>query len=323
MRSDGGFTLQFRRLWNHPVFQSKQEAAVFSWMKDAAAWRRTTVHIAGGAVALERGQLIITERGIAEDFGLLRSQVRSLIRRLIDDHMVTKVRAMCGRAMRTILTIVKYDQYQGDKARSGGSENHPETPVDNHVPPKVSPSPANRANDSNDLQAPKKGEATGRIPISEEPESVAARVCEPDPPELADDPEPASVAVFVCEDDPQPQPSEPEAPVEEEQVFSKIDVGPEEQRCAPPEEPAYDHKAWLRKLRRDQLGQKLQRFMLATMREADRTKAMLGMMGCDRDHDEKWWFERVEDMRKRAHWDDKREGNYAHTKAMRAVGACV
>ena len=113
MNAAGGYTRQYRRLWGHHVFRNKQEAAVFAWMKDEAAWQRTTVRTAHGMVELEVGELLTTDRQIADDFGLDRKAVRRLMERMVEDGMVTVSAANQGKSGGTKVKIVNYLEYQG------------------------------------------------------------------------------------------------------------------------------------------------------------------------------------------------------------------
>ncbi|HEX3884770.1 MAG TPA: DnaA N-terminal domain-containing protein [Stellaceae bacterium] len=110
MSHEGGYTRQFRRLWDNPVFRNKQEAAVFSWMKDAAQWRPTTVRTKLGPLALEVGELLLTERQVADDFGLHKNTVRGLFRRMVQDGMIVVSRTSAGTKVR----LCNYLKYQSE-----------------------------------------------------------------------------------------------------------------------------------------------------------------------------------------------------------------
>lgn len=118
MSPDGGFARAYRRRWEHPIFCSKQEAAVWAWMTDVAQWRACQVSTKFGPVALRSGELIIAERTISEEFGLHRNCVRKLIRRMVDDGMITLIRGRCPTTVGTIVSIVNYASYQDVGGRS-------------------------------------------------------------------------------------------------------------------------------------------------------------------------------------------------------------
>jgi hypothetical protein len=121
MNPEGGYTRQYRRLWENEVFRNKQEAAVFSWLKDAAAWRPTVVKTRFRTITLGVGELLINQRAVAEDFGLDRKRLRSLLQRMVEAGMIalsgvtfgTRDRTTKGTTAGTIVTIRKYAEYQG------------------------------------------------------------------------------------------------------------------------------------------------------------------------------------------------------------------
>lgn len=129
MSADGGYTRQYRRIWCHPAFRSKQEAAVFSWLKDAARWRDGCLQTRYGPVQLRRGEVLIAEREVAEDFGLARNTLRALFDRMASMGMIALIRGD-GRAPQragTILAVCNYDAYQlGAELTSLGTANSAE-----------------------------------------------------------------------------------------------------------------------------------------------------------------------------------------------------
>lgn len=112
MRTPDGYTLSYRSKWEHPVFKSKQEAAVWAWMCDIAQWRDTRISTKFGPVELLRGELIIAERELSEDFGLYRNALRSLLHRMVADGMITLKQDHKMKRLGTIVRVVKYEQYQ-------------------------------------------------------------------------------------------------------------------------------------------------------------------------------------------------------------------
>jgi hypothetical protein len=142
MNAEGGYTRQYRRLWDNPVFRNKQEAAVFSWMKDVAAWRPTAVKTRFGVIALAIGELLMTERQVADDFGIDRKRLRNLLQRMVAQGMIaiggfspgtatrTATRTAHGTAAGTIVTIRNYVEYQSLRVRPNGSAEPVEEPVE-------------------------------------------------------------------------------------------------------------------------------------------------------------------------------------------------
>ncbi|MFD1623897.1 hypothetical protein [Azospirillum griseum] len=127
MNAEGGYTRQYRRLWDNPVFRSKQEAAVFSWMLAAAQWRDGRISTKYGPVRLETGELLIAERSLAEEFGLHRNTMRNLIQRMVDDGMIALFRDRCPQNAGTIARIMNYKEYQGIDGDFGPQEDRLKT----------------------------------------------------------------------------------------------------------------------------------------------------------------------------------------------------
>ncbi|MBF5094023.1 hypothetical protein F1643_05535 [Azospirillum sp. INR13] len=123
MNPEGGYTRQYRRLWDNPVFRSKQEAAVFSWMLAAAQWREGRISTKYGPVRLEIGELLIAERSLAEEFGLHRNTMRNLIQRMLDDGIIALFRDRCPQNAGTIVRILNYKEYQGVDGDAGPQED--------------------------------------------------------------------------------------------------------------------------------------------------------------------------------------------------------
>ncbi|MFC5358145.1 hypothetical protein [Azospirillum himalayense] len=107
---DEGFAKSYRRRWSHPVFRNLRDAAIWAWMTDTAAWRSVRVRFADRLVQLERGQLVTSERFISEGFCVDRTVVRRLLAAMEQENMIVCRKSPAG----TIITIVNYDQYQGD-----------------------------------------------------------------------------------------------------------------------------------------------------------------------------------------------------------------
>ena len=126
-----GYTLSYRAKWEHAVFNSKQEAAVWAWMCDAAQWADVAFSTKYGTVDLRRGELIITERGIADDFGLVRHAVRDLIERMVKDGMIRRILNRCPTRAGTVVKIVKYDDYQTIGRHISQPQNQPQTQPQN------------------------------------------------------------------------------------------------------------------------------------------------------------------------------------------------
>lgn len=120
MHADGGYTKHYRRLWDNPVFRSKQEAAVLAWMISAASWQPSIVRTRFGPVTLGVGEVLASERQLANDFGLHRNSLRSLLHRMVNSRILDQVEDQLGRPVGTIFRILKYSEYQGVTPMSNG-----------------------------------------------------------------------------------------------------------------------------------------------------------------------------------------------------------
>lgn len=129
MNASGGFTRSYRRKWDNPVFANKQQAAVWAWMCDVAQWQPAVIGTKWGTIELRRGELVIAERVIAEDFGMHRNTLRGLLNRMVDEGMIRLIRDRIPHRCGTIVSIVKYAEYQGfNGARYEGEDHTTENP---------------------------------------------------------------------------------------------------------------------------------------------------------------------------------------------------
>jgi hypothetical protein len=112
MNGHGGFTYSFRRKWDNPVFRNKCEAGVWAWMCDVAQCGDYTQPTRFGPVHLHRGELLIAERELAEDFNLTRHALRELLQRMADDGMIDLSRDRCPQRAGTVVRISNYHAYQ-------------------------------------------------------------------------------------------------------------------------------------------------------------------------------------------------------------------
>lgn len=122
-----GYVLAWRSKWEHPVFRRKQEAAVWAWMCETAQWQDYRMPTKFGPISLKRGELVIAEREVAEDFGLHRNTLRALIQRMVDEGMICLIRDRIPSRAGTIVSIVKYEQYQQVDGRTEGVQDRKRT----------------------------------------------------------------------------------------------------------------------------------------------------------------------------------------------------
>lgn len=158
MNHDGGFTRQYRRMWDNPVFRTYQEAAVFSWMKDVAQWRETTIRTKFGPVTLGVGEFLMAEREVADNFGLHRNTLRNLIQRMSDEGMITLFRDRCPHRAGTAVRIVNYAVYQGLEGGSGPNEDRSGTENGAEAGPKQDRS-RTKNNEDNEVKEGKESRA--------------------------------------------------------------------------------------------------------------------------------------------------------------------
>jgi hypothetical protein len=72
-----------------------------------------------------------------------------------------------------------------------------------------------------------------------------------------------------------------------------------------PRKPSQD--PWVKAQKKEMRRQKVLRFITAHYTGAELTRYLDGMVGCDPEHDEQWWFDHVDDERRRIGWDDTRD----------------
>lgn len=156
MNHEGGFTRQYRRMWDHPVFRTYQEAAVFSWMKDVAQWRETTIRTKFGPIRMGVGEFLMAERATAEAFGLHRNSLRALIRRMLDDGMISEIQDRCPQRAGTVYRIKNYEEYQGISDGSGPEEDRKGTANGTGAGPEVDRK-RTKNNEENEVKEKKEG----------------------------------------------------------------------------------------------------------------------------------------------------------------------
>jgi len=120
----GGWAKDWRSGWTHPVFRTLQEAAVFKWMCAQASYAPRRISTRYGPVDLQRGEILISERFLAEQFGLHKNVIRRLKGSLIDEGMIVLFQDRCAKLSGTIALIVNYNEYQGDSTDEMMGQDH-------------------------------------------------------------------------------------------------------------------------------------------------------------------------------------------------------
>lgn len=106
--SEAGYIHLHRRLIGHPAFRNDGEAMAFAWMCLRASWQPVRVRYKGMAVQLDRGQLAVSVRDLAEALDRPKGWVERLLNRLKSETMI-ETRAETGV---TVITVCNYGEYQ-------------------------------------------------------------------------------------------------------------------------------------------------------------------------------------------------------------------
>lgn len=112
--SDAGYVRIYRRLLGHHAFRNDAEALAFAWMVIKASWQPVRVRYKGQSVALQRGQLAVSVRDLAEALDRPKGWVERLLGRLKSGTMI-ETRSETGI---NVITICNYDEYQADSESS-------------------------------------------------------------------------------------------------------------------------------------------------------------------------------------------------------------
>lgn len=108
--SDGGVFAVSRKLFDHPFFAPEPytEREAWAWMIGAAAWQPKRVRVGRCMFDLDRGQLVFSERFLAEKWRWDKSRVHRFLKRLKNEAMI---HALANRDA-THITICNYDEHQ-------------------------------------------------------------------------------------------------------------------------------------------------------------------------------------------------------------------
>ena len=118
---NGGFVRIYRSILENPAFRDIGEAMFFAFLVLKANWRGGERRYDERVYKLERGDLVLGERKLAEGFGWTRKKVRGVISRLEATDMITRKWAQHGDQRAPVITICNYSYYQDVKeARNQG-----------------------------------------------------------------------------------------------------------------------------------------------------------------------------------------------------------
>jgi hypothetical protein len=128
--SERGVFAVDRGVWDHPMFAPEPftEREAWLWLISAAVWKATRVRAGRKLVALVRGQLVFSERFLAEKWKWSKSTVRRFLDRLKTEAMVT---TLADRDA-TLITICNYEKYAFDGTTRGPRTGPPTGPLPDH-----------------------------------------------------------------------------------------------------------------------------------------------------------------------------------------------
>lgn len=126
---DGGFVLAYRRTLTHHAFKSHAEALAFTYLTMRAAWKQTKVRYKDRVITLERGQLAMSVRDLADNLERSRQWVERFLGRLQAETMIET----STKTGVTVITICNYDTYQcrAEGAGTGAGQDRDRTETQN------------------------------------------------------------------------------------------------------------------------------------------------------------------------------------------------
>jgi hypothetical protein len=126
-----GFVVIRREALDHHLLRDAERFRAWCWLIASACWKPTKFDVHGKTITLERGQLCVSVRQLAEAWGWSKSAADRFIQRLVDEDMVISTRAQTGTGSgttsgtaRSIITICNYSKYQ-DVPSAGGTKSEP------------------------------------------------------------------------------------------------------------------------------------------------------------------------------------------------------
>ncbi len=116
-----GFIKLYRGWENSPQFRNDPycERAAWCWLLSNAAWKETTRHGGkGNDIAIQSGEIHVSDRSLASVWGWDKKRVRRFLTKLDRSKSVRTKRTTNG----TILTIENWEKYQGTGPTTGPTE---------------------------------------------------------------------------------------------------------------------------------------------------------------------------------------------------------
>lgn len=117
-----GYARFHRSLIGHPAFRNDAEAMAFAYMVLRASWKPVRVRYKGKALNLNRGQLAMSVRDLADAMDRDKGWIERLLKRLKSETMVETV----SETGVLVITICNYEKYQAgnDNRETGGETRH-------------------------------------------------------------------------------------------------------------------------------------------------------------------------------------------------------
>ncbi len=110
-----GFVLIHRSILDNPTFRNIDEAMFFAFLVIKANWRSGERRYDERVYKLERGDLVLGERKLAEAFDWSRQKLRGVMSRLEATDMLTRKWVQHGDQRAPVVTICNYSHYQNVK----------------------------------------------------------------------------------------------------------------------------------------------------------------------------------------------------------------
>ncbi len=119
---NGGYVRIYRSILDNPNFQNGEEAMFFAYLVLKANWKPRERRYDDRVYRLDRGEMVIGMRKLAEEFGWSHKRVRNIFRRLIVGNMLVLSWAQHGAQRAPVTTICNYEEFQapiGEGAQAG------------------------------------------------------------------------------------------------------------------------------------------------------------------------------------------------------------
>jgi len=114
-----GFVISHRNIWENDIFHGDAlRVGVWHWMLHTAAWKDTTQVVGSEVVKVRRGELCVSQLQIMRATGMGRQSLRTFLNVLEKTGSIAPQPATRLTKGRTLITICKYEEYQGPQPRT-------------------------------------------------------------------------------------------------------------------------------------------------------------------------------------------------------------